>query len=63
MTETLTGSPAKNYVGGEWHDAASHETYEKRNPWRPEQDNCVYSDTEEADYKEAIPDAQDAITE
>ncbi len=35
MTETLTGAPARNYIGGDWRDSASGETYEKRNPWRP----------------------------
>ena len=35
MSETLTEAPARNYVGGEWRESASGETYEKRNPWRP----------------------------
>ena len=35
MSDTVTGAPAKNYVAGEWHESASGETYEKRNPWRP----------------------------
>ena len=35
MTETMTGAPARNYVGGEWRESASGETYEKRSPWRP----------------------------
>ena len=35
MTETLTETPARNYVGGEWLEAGSGETYEKRDPWRP----------------------------
>ena len=32
MSDTLTGTPAKNYVGGEWRESASGESYEKRNP-------------------------------
>ena len=35
MTETLTGAPARNYIGGEWRESSAGETYEKRNPWRP----------------------------
>ena len=35
MTETVTGAPARNYVGGEWRESAGGETYEKRSPWRP----------------------------
>src|SRR3970040_2212365 len=50
MAETLTGAPARNYVGGEWRESASGETYEKRNPWRPSQVVGVYpaSDAEDA---------------
>ena len=42
MSETLTGSPARNYVGGEWRESAGGETYEKRNPWRPSEVTGVY---------------------
>ena len=35
VTETTTEAPARNYVGGEWRQSVSGETYEKRNPWRP----------------------------
>jgi aldehyde dehydrogenase (NAD+) len=37
MTETATSTPACNYVGGEWREAWSDETYEKRSPWRPDE--------------------------
>ena len=42
MTDTMTGAPARNYVGGEWRESAAGETYEKRNPWRPSQVTGVY---------------------
>jgi hypothetical protein len=29
---TTTGTPARNYVGGEWREASSDATYEKRDP-------------------------------
>ena len=32
MTETLTGTPARNYVGGEWLAAGSGETYRSSTP-------------------------------
>ena len=35
MTEMLIAAPAKNFVGGEWRETLSGETYEKHNPWRP----------------------------
>ena len=42
MTETLTGAPARNYIGGEWRESAAGETYEKRSPWRPSsRDRCL----------------------
>ena len=42
MTETLTGAPARNYIGGEWRESAAGETYEKRSPWRPSVVTGVY---------------------
>ena len=42
MTEIATRTPARNYVGGEWRDAASDETYEKRSPWRPDEVTGVF---------------------
>ena len=42
MTETLTGAPMRNYIGGEWLDSAAGETYEKRSPWRPSLVTGVY---------------------
>ena len=35
MTETLSATAARNFVGGAWQESAAGETYEKRNPWRP----------------------------
>ena len=37
MTETATGAPGRNFVGGEWREAETDETYEKRSPWRPDE--------------------------
>ena len=31
--------PHRNYVGGEWRESASGETYEKRNPWQSRRDD------------------------
>jgi aldehyde dehydrogenase (NAD+) len=61
MTETVTETPARNYVGGEWHDSASGETYEKRNPWRPSQITGVYPASDANDARTAIAAAHDAF--
>ena len=61
MTETVTGAPARNYVGGEWHESAGGETYEKHNPWRPSQVTGVYPASDSADAKAAIEAAQEAF--
>jgi alpha-ketoglutaric semialdehyde dehydrogenase len=59
MTETVTASP--NYVGGEWRDSASGDSYEKRSPWRPSQVTGVYPASTAADARAAIEAAQEAF--
>ena len=61
MTEMLTGAPAKNYVGGEWRESATGETYEKRNPWRPAVVTGVYAASDADDAKAAIHAAREAF--
>ncbi|HUF01755.1 MAG TPA: aldehyde dehydrogenase family protein [Gaiellaceae bacterium] len=61
MSETLTGSPARNYVGGEWRESASGETYEKRSPWRPSEVTGVYPASDAEDARAAIEAARDAF--
>jgi aldehyde dehydrogenase (NAD+) len=61
MTEMLTGAPAKNYVGGEWRESASGETYEKRNPWRPSVVTGVYAASDADDAKAAVEAAREAF--
>jgi alpha-ketoglutaric semialdehyde dehydrogenase len=61
MSETLTGAPARNYVGGEWREAASGETYEKRSPWRPSEVAGVYPASDADDARAAIEAARDAF--
>jgi len=61
MSETLTESPARNYVGGDWHESASGETYEKRNPWRPSQVTGVYPASDVEDARAAIDAARGAF--
>jgi acyl-CoA reductase-like NAD-dependent aldehyde dehydrogenase len=61
MTETITGAPARNYVGGEWREPASGETYEKRSPWRPSQVTGVYPASNAVDARAAIEAAQSAF--
>jgi alpha-ketoglutaric semialdehyde dehydrogenase len=54
MTETAIGAPARNYIGGTWRAAASDETYEKRNPWRPSEVTGVYQASGVDDAREAV---------
>ena len=61
MTETLTGAPAHNYVGGEWRESASGETYEKRSPWRPSVVAGVYPASDGEDARAAIEAAHEAF--
>jgi aldehyde dehydrogenase (NAD+) len=61
MSETLTGSAARNYVAGEWRDSASGETYEKRNPWRPGEVTGVYPASAADDARAAISAAREAF--
>ena len=61
MTDTMTGAPARNYIGGEWRESAAGETYEKRNPWRPAQVTGVYPASEADDARAAIDAAREAF--
>src|SRR5215210_3069274 len=61
MPDTLTGTPAKNYVGGEWRESASGESYEKRSPWRPSQVTGVYPASDAEDGLAAIDAAAEAF--
>ena len=60
MTEMATRTPARNYVGGEWRDAASDETYEKRSPWRPDEVTGVFQASGADDAQAAVAAAADA---
>ena len=61
MTETLIGTPARNYVGGEWREAGSGETYEKHDPWRPSEVTGVFQASGVADARTAVEAAASAF--
>jgi aldehyde dehydrogenase (NAD+) len=61
MTETLTETPARNYVGGEWLEAGSGETYEQRDPWRPPPVTGVFQSSWAADAQYAVAAAAAAF--
>jgi aldehyde dehydrogenase (NAD+) len=48
-------------VGGEWHEAASGETYEKRNPWRPSRVTGLYAASGAEDARAAVEAARAAF--
>jgi aldehyde dehydrogenase (NAD+) len=61
MTETLTGTPARNYVGGEWRESHSSETYEQRDPWRPSRVTGVFQSSGPDDVQAAVEAAAAAL--
>jgi aldehyde dehydrogenase (NAD+) len=61
MSDTLTGTPAKNYVGGDWRESASGESYEKRSPWRPSQVTGIYPASDASDGRAAVEAARGAF--
>ena len=61
MTETISGAPSRNLVGGEWRESASGETYEKRNPWRPSQITGTYPASTAEDARAAVGAAREAF--
>ncbi len=63
MSDTLTDTPARNYVAGDWRTAAADETYEKRNPWRPSEVTGVFQASGAEDAREAVAAAAAAFPE
>ena len=61
MTETLPATTARNFIGGEWSESASGETYEKHNPWRPAEVTGVFAASTAEDAKAAVAAARDAF--
>jgi len=54
MTEIMSATAAKNFVGGEWTESEAGETYEKRNPWRPSEVTGVFAASTADDAKAAV---------
>jgi aldehyde dehydrogenase (NAD+) len=61
MSRTLTGTPSRNYVAGEWRESAGGETYEKRSPWKPTEVTGVYPASTADDARAAVAAASDAF--
>jgi aldehyde dehydrogenase (NAD+) len=61
MTEILTTATARNFVGGEWRDSVSGETYEKHSPWRPSEVTGVYPASNAEDVQIAVAAAKQAF--
>ena len=61
MTETLSATTARNFIGGEWSESESGETYEKRNPWRPDEVTGVYAASTADDAIAAVEAARRGI--
>src|SRR4029078_10674940 len=50
-----------NYIAGEWRGARSGETYEKRNPMRPDEVVGEFPACDERDVDDAVGAAQEAF--
>jgi alpha-ketoglutaric semialdehyde dehydrogenase len=61
MSETIAAVSVENYVAGEWRGAHSGETYEKRNPMRPDEVVGVFPACGERDVEDAVAAAQQAF--
>ncbi len=61
MSETVSATPARNFIGGEWSESESGETYEKRNPWRPDEVTGVYAASSADDAIAATEAAYEAF--
>ncbi len=61
MTEMLSATAARNFVGGEWSESASGETYEKHNPWRPAEVTGVFAASTADDARAAVDAAREAF--
>jgi alpha-ketoglutaric semialdehyde dehydrogenase len=61
MTEMLSATAARNFVGGEWSESASGETYEKHNPWRPDEVTGVFAASTADDARAAVDAAREAF--
>ena len=61
MTEMLSATAAKNFVGGEWSESEAGETYEKHNPWRPSEVTGVYAASTADDARAAVEVARAAF--
>ena len=66
MSETVEARASRSlsaYVGGEWRSARSGETYEKRNPMRPDEVVAVVPACDERDVDAAVEAAARAFPE
>ncbi len=61
MTRIISATTARNFIGGEWNESASGETYEKRSPWRPSEVTGVYAASGGDDARAAVDAAQGAF--
>jgi len=61
MTETVSATTGRNFIGGDWSASESGETYEKRNPWRPDEVTGVYAASTADDAIAAVEAAVEAF--
>ena len=60
MSDTITGAPAANFIGGQWVPSHSGAVYERRNPWRPSEAVGEFPSSDAVDVAAAVAAAAEA---
>jgi aldehyde dehydrogenase (NAD+) len=54
MADTVAAAPAANFIGGRWEPSRDGATYERRNPWRPDDIVGEFPSSTAADVTAAV---------
>ena len=60
MAETIGITDAANFISGEWAPSVSGRTYERRNPWRPDEVVGEFPSSGPEDVAAAVTAAEQA---
>jgi acyl-CoA reductase-like NAD-dependent aldehyde dehydrogenase len=60
MADTIAAAPAANFIAGEWAPSRSGDTYERSNPWRPDDTVGEFPSSDADDVTAAVDAAADA---
>jgi alpha-ketoglutaric semialdehyde dehydrogenase len=60
MSETISTLPAANFIAGDWSPSLSQRTYERHNPWRPDEVVGEFPSSDARDVAAAVDAAHKA---